>query len=65
MYENKFGLTKEKLMKKLWGNNCWHPELRKWVKHDPTNNPYKRRCKAKELRERFLSIRHATNDNPF
>jgi len=40
MYENKFGLTKEKLMKKFWGNNCWHPILRKWVKHDPVNNPY-------------------------
>jgi len=42
MYENKFGLTKEKLMKKFWGNNCWHPALKKWVKHDPTNNPYKK-----------------------
>jgi elongation factor 2 len=42
MYENKFGLTKEKLMKKFWGNNCWHPVLNKWVKHDPVNNPYKK-----------------------
>jgi len=42
MYENKFGLSREKLMKKFWGNNCWHPALNKWVKHDPVNNPYKK-----------------------
>jgi len=41
-YENKFGLSSEKLMKKLWGNNCWHPVLKKWVRHDPVNNPYRK-----------------------
>ena len=40
MYANKFGMKKEKLMNKLWGNWCWHPKLEKWVRHDPVNNPY-------------------------
>jgi len=46
MYENKFGISADKLMKRLWGNNCWHPILNKWVKHDPLNNPYKKRRKT-------------------
>ena len=56
MYENKFGLTKEKLMKKFWGNNCWHPVLQKWVKHDPTNNPYKKQGKPIDLVRGFCQF---------
>jgi len=29
-----------KLMKKLWGNWCWHPVKEKWVKHDPRTGLY-------------------------
>lgn len=32
MYSKKFGTKKEKLMKKLWGNNFYDPEKKKWVK---------------------------------
>lgn len=56
MYENKFGLTKEKLMKKFWGNHCYHPVLHKWVKHDPTNNPYKKSGKPINLVRGFCQF---------
>jgi len=56
MYENKFGLSKDKLMKKFWGNNCWHPVLKRWVKHDPTNNPYKREGPAIDLVRGFCQF---------
>lgn len=56
MYENKFGLSREKLMKKFWGNNCWHPGLKKWVKHDPVNNPYKREGKPTNLTRGFCQF---------
>eukprot|EP00494_Astrolonche_serrata_P004369 UN04381 len=39
LYANKFGISETRLITKLWGNNCWHPKLQKWVKHDP-NAPY-------------------------
>lgn len=56
MYENKFGLSKEKLMKRFWGNNCWHPGLNKWVRHDPVNNPYKKEGKPVALARGFCQF---------
>lgn len=32
MYSSRFGLSTEKLMKKLWGNNFWDPEEGVWTK---------------------------------
>lgn len=32
MYEDKFKIKKEKLMKRLWGSNFYNPEERKWSK---------------------------------
>ena len=32
IYANKFGMSQEKLIKKLWGNNYWDPKNGKWVK---------------------------------
>lgn len=32
LYANKFGMSKEKLIKKFWGNNFWDTENNKWVK---------------------------------
>jgi len=32
VYANKFGMSEEKLRKKLWGNNYWDPKAAKWVK---------------------------------
>jgi len=37
LYANKFGLPKERLAKKLWGNNWWDPKSGKWVKKNPGN----------------------------
>lgn len=56
MYENKFGVSSEKLMKRFWGNNCWHPKLNKWVKHDPLNNPYKKEGKPINLERGFCQF---------
>lgn len=56
MYENKFGLSTEKLMKKLWGNNCWHPVLNKWVRHDPVNNPYRKEGEPLDLVRGFCQF---------
>jgi len=56
MYENKFGLNQDKLMKKFWGNNCWHPALKKWVRHDPTNNPYSKEGKPIALQRGFCQF---------
>lgn len=56
MYENKFGLNSDKLMKKFWGNNCWHPVLKKWVRHDPTNNPYTKEGKPLALQRGFCQF---------
>jgi len=56
MYENKFGLNKEKLMKRFWGNNCWHPGLKKWVRHDPVNNPYSREGEPTNLVRGFCQF---------
>lgn len=39
-YCNTFSMSPERLMTKLWGDNCWHPTLEKWVKHDPRSGPY-------------------------
>jgi len=32
IYACKFGLSEEKLVQKLWGNNYWHRKKEKWVK---------------------------------
>jgi len=32
MYCSKFGLSEDKLMKRLWGENYWDPKEKKWVK---------------------------------
>jgi elongation factor 2 len=56
MYENKFGLSVDKLMKKLWGNNCWHPVLKKWVRHDPVNNPYRKEGEPIDLERGFCQF---------
>lgn len=32
LYSNKFGMSKEKLIKKFWGNNFWDAKENKWVK---------------------------------
>lgn len=56
MYENKFGTNAEKLMKRLWGNNCWHPKLKKWVRHDPVNNPYTKEGKPANLQRGFCQF---------
>eukprot|EP01084_Bolivina_argentea_P196528 336876_1 len=36
MYSSKFGLSEQKLMKKLWGENYWEPKEKKWVKKNTT-----------------------------
>jgi len=36
MYSSKFGLSEEKLMKKLWGENYWDSAEGKWVKKNTT-----------------------------
>jgi elongation factor 2 len=56
MYANKFGMTEDKMMKKFWGNNCWHPKLGKWVRHDPVNNPYKKEGKPTNLARGFCQF---------
>jgi len=35
LYANKFGMSKEKLIKKFWGNNFWNEKEGKWVKKNP------------------------------
>merc|ERR1712038_473545 len=32
MYSSKFGIDVQKLMKRLWGDNCFNPKTRKWAK---------------------------------
>jgi len=56
MYANKFGMKAEKLMAKLWGNRCWHPKLKKWVVHDPVNNPYSKEGKPIALQRGFCQF---------
>merc|ERR1719433_1824080 len=56
MYANKFGMKAEKLMAKLWGNRCWHPKLKKWVLHDPVNNPYSKEGKPINLTRGFCQF---------
>lgn len=34
MYAKKFGVDKEKLMKKLWGDNYFDPASKKWIKRN-------------------------------
>lgn len=36
MYSSKFGLSIEKMMKKLWGENYWNPKEKKWIKKNAT-----------------------------
>merc|ERR1711933_507250 len=36
MYSSKFGLSEEKMMKKLWGENYWNPKEKKWIKKNTT-----------------------------
>merc|ERR1719410_908663 len=38
MYSSKFGLSPEKLMKKLWGENYWDQNEGKWVKKNSTGS---------------------------
>lgn len=35
MYCSKFGLSEDKMMKKLWGENYWDPKEKKWLKKNP------------------------------
>jgi len=56
MYANKFGMTEGKLAKRLWGNWCWHPVLKKWVKHDPVNNPYRKEGEPIDLQRGFCQF---------
>jgi len=56
MYANKFGMTVGKLSKRLWGNWCWHPVLKEWVKHDPVNNPYTKKGEAINLQRGFCQF---------
>jgi len=37
MYSSKFGLSEEKMMKKLWGENYWDPQQKSWVKQNSGN----------------------------
>jgi len=37
MYSNKFGMSTERLMKKLWGDNFWNAKENKWVKKQSGN----------------------------
>jgi len=55
LYANKFGISESKMVSKLWGNNCWHPELKKWVKHDP-NSPYTKNGKKETLVRGFCQF---------
>jgi len=34
MYASKFGLSEQKMMNKLWGDNYWSPKEKKWVKQN-------------------------------
>jgi elongation factor 2 len=43
-------------MRRFWGNNCWHPVLGKWVRHDPVNNPYKKEGKPMNLKRGFCQF---------
>jgi len=38
MYSSKFGLSEDKLMKKLWGENYWDAAQSKWVKKNTTGS---------------------------
>jgi len=38
MYSQKFGVEKEILMKKLWGDNFYNPDTKKWVKKNVTED---------------------------
>jgi elongation factor 2 len=40
IYASSFSMSPERLMKRLWGDYCWHPVLGKWVKHNPRAGPY-------------------------
>ena len=34
MYSEKFGIGYDKMMQKLWGDNCFDAKAKKWVKSD-------------------------------
>jgi len=36
-YTSKFGMSRDSLMKKLWGENYWDPKEKKWVKKNTGN----------------------------
>jgi len=55
LYSNKFGMSIDRITKKLWGNNCWHPTLKKWVKHDP-NAPYTKNGGKETLKRGFCQF---------
>ena len=35
LYHDKFGISKRKMMKKLWGDNFYDPQAKKWRKEQP------------------------------
>ena len=35
MYHDSFGISKKKMMKKLWGDNFWDAQAKKWVNKQP------------------------------
>jgi len=49
MYASKFGVQKETLVKKLWGDNYYNPESKKWVKKNYTED-------GKALRRAFVQF---------
>ncbi len=44
IYGKKFGVNEEKMMKKLWGDNYFDPESKKWIKvpYSKSGNPLQR-----------------------
>jgi elongation factor 2 len=38
IYSNKFALSTASMMRKLWGENFWDPQLRKWAKKKQNSN---------------------------
>jgi len=38
IYEKKMGVSRDKLMKKLWGDNFWNPKTKKWTTSSTDEN---------------------------
>jgi len=56
LHHKRFGLTKKKMMKRLWGNWCYHPILEKWVKHDPAMGHYRKHDSNLTLERGFVQF---------